>query len=77
VPRQFDDPGFQEVLDRVVEACRRHGKVAGILANDRAAIERYRDRGFGFLAIGSDATLLASAVSASIPDGLGVDRAAG
>ncbi|GAB2564927.1 4-hydroxy-2-oxoheptanedioate aldolase [Leucobacter ruminantium] len=74
VPRQFDDPGFQEVLDRVVAACRAHGKVAGILANDRAAAERYLERGFGFLAIGSDATLLASTVRGSIPDGFGAER---
>lgn len=71
VPRQFDDPAFQEVLDRVVEVCRAHGKVAGILANDREAAERYQERGFGFLAIGSDATLLASTVRAAIPQGLG------
>ena len=72
VPRQFDDPRFQEVLDQVVAACRKHGKVAGILANDRAAAERYAERGFGFLAIGSDATLLAATVRQMIPDGLGV-----
>lgn len=71
VPRQFDDPGFQAVLDQVVEACRRHGKVAGILANNREAAERYRERGFGFLAIGSDATLLANTVRQMIPSGLG------
>ncbi|MFV0435345.1 MAG: HpcH/HpaI aldolase family protein [Leucobacter sp.] len=71
VPRQFNDAGFQEVLDRVVAACRKHGKVAGILANDRAGAERYQARGFGFLAIGSDATLLASTVREAIPQGLG------
>lgn len=74
VPRRFDDPGFQEVLDRVVAACRRHGKTAGILAGDRAGAERYAERGFGFLAIGSDATLLAHAVRASIPEGTAAAR---
>lgn len=74
VPRRFDDPGFQRVLDRVVEACRRHGKTAGILANDRAGAERYLERGFGFLAVGSDATLLAATVRDAIPDGLGAPR---
>lgn len=74
VPRQFDDPGFQQVLDRVVAACRAHGKVAGILANDRAAAERYLDRGFGFIAIGSDATLLAATVRDMTPQGLGARR---
>ena len=73
-PRRFDHPDFQAVLDRVVAACREHGKVAGILANDRAGAERYAERGFGFLAIGSDATLLAQTVRASIPAGTGAAR---
>ena len=68
VPRQFADPGFQAVLDRVVAACRAHGKVAGILANDRAGAEAYLARGFGFIAIGSDATLLAATVRSALPD---------
>ncbi len=69
VPRRFDHPDFQEVLDRVVATCRRHGKAAGILANDRTAAERYLERGFSFVAIGSDATLLAQTVRAAIPNG--------
>lgn len=67
VPRRFDEPVFQDALDRVVAACRAHGKVAGILTNDRAGAEAYRERGFGFIAIGSDATLLAATVRAAIP----------
>ena len=73
VPRRFDDPAFQAALDRVVAACRAHGTVAGILAADRAGAEAYRARGFGFIAIGSDATLLAATVRAALPtrDGAG------
>ena len=67
VPRRFDEPVFQAALDRVVEACRAHGKVAGILTNDRAGAEAYLARGFGFIAIGSDATLLAATVRGAIP----------
>ena len=74
VPRQFDHPRFEAALDAVLAACRDAGKVAGILANDRAGVERYRERGFGFLAVGSDATLLAATVRGAIPDGLGVRR---
>lgn len=74
VPRQLEAPVFQEVLDRVVEACRRHGKVAGILTNDRAGAEAYLRRGFGFIAVGSDATLLAQTASAVIPETLRVRR---
>lgn len=68
VPRRFDAPEFQAVLDRVVEVCREHGKAAGILATDRAAAERHLARGFTFIAIGSDATLLAATVRGAIPD---------
>lgn len=67
VPRRFDEPVFQAALDRVVEACRAHGKVAGILTNDRAGAEAYLARGFGFIAIGSDATLLAATVRSANP----------
>lgn len=70
VPRQFDAPVFQEALDRVVTACRQHGKVAGILTNDRAGAEAYLARGFRFIAIGSDATLLAATLRSALP-GLG------
>lgn len=68
VPRQFDAPVFQEALDRVVVACRAHGKVAGILTNDRAGAEAYLARGFKFIAIGSDATLLAATLRGVLPD---------
>ncbi|MBL3685462.1 2,4-dihydroxyhept-2-ene-1,7-dioic acid aldolase [Leucobacter zeae] len=68
VPRRFDAPEFQAALDRVVSACLEHGKAAGILANDRVAAERYLERGFTFIAIGSDATLLAQTVRSAIPD---------
>ncbi|QIK63474.1 2,4-dihydroxyhept-2-ene-1,7-dioic acid aldolase [Leucobacter viscericola] len=71
VPRRFDDPEFQQALDRVVEACRANGKVAGILTNNRAGADAYLERGFGFIAIGSDATLLAAAMGSAIPEALG------
>ena len=76
VPRQYDAPVFQGALDAVIAACRTHGKVAGILTNDRAGAEASLARGFGFVAIGSDATLLAATVRGAIPNGLGVDREA-
>ncbi|UOQ56952.1 aldolase/citrate lyase family protein [Leucobacter allii] len=70
-PRRFDAPEFQEALGAVVAACRAHGAVAGILTNDRAGAEAYLARGFGFIAIGSDATLLAATMRGAIPPGLG------
>lgn len=68
VPRQFTAPVFQAALDQVVAACQAHGKAAGILTNDRAGAEAYLERGFRFIAIGSDATLLAATVRAALPN---------
>ncbi|KAB1644336.1 2,4-dihydroxyhept-2-ene-1,7-dioic acid aldolase [Pseudoclavibacter sp. CFCC 13796] len=62
VPRQFDAPVFQEALDRVLEAGRQHGVSVGILAANLEAARAYQRRGFTFLTIGSDSTLLAQAV---------------
>lgn len=68
VPRQYESPRFQRALDEVLAACSAHGKVAGILTNDRAGADAYLARGFGFIAIGSDATLLAAAMRGAIPE---------
>ena len=55
IPGQFAEPAFTDALDTVVAACRRHGKSAGILLSDASFVPAYRDRGFTFLGIGSDA----------------------
>ena len=48
----------------MLAACRRHGKACGLLVTDGAAGARRLEQGWSFVAIGSDTTLLASAVSA-------------
>lgn len=68
VPRQFAAPIFLEAVDHVLSAAERHGKAAGILAVDGRAALDWRDRGFRFLAIGSDSTLLAAAVASGVSD---------
>jgi 4-hydroxy-2-oxoheptanedioate aldolase len=66
VPRDFKSEKFIEATNKVLEAAKRHHKVAGILAADIDTAAVYRDRGFKFIAIGSDATLLAGAISNAI-----------
>src|SRR4029079_15990185 len=61
VPLQFDSPAFTDALDRVLAAAAAHGKAAGILAANSAVAARYVERGFRFVAIGSDSTMLATA----------------
>jgi 4-hydroxy-2-oxoheptanedioate aldolase len=62
VPLQFDSPPFVDATDRVLAAAARHGKAAGILAANAALATRYVERGFRFVAIGSDSTMLAAAL---------------
>jgi 2-dehydro-3-deoxyglucarate aldolase/4-hydroxy-2-oxoheptanedioate aldolase len=66
VPRDFDHPDYQAALDAVVAACGEHGKAAGILVPSAAAAQNMIDRGFAFIALGSDSTLLAGHLSTAI-----------
>jgi 2-dehydro-3-deoxyglucarate aldolase/4-hydroxy-2-oxoheptanedioate aldolase len=59
IPGQFDSAEYTDALDRVVAACRAHGKAAGILVYDTAVVPALRDRGFTFVGVGADAALVA------------------
>lgn len=61
MPGRFDDPRFVAALDHVIEACRRHGKAAGILLRDGASVAAARAQGFTFLGIGSDISFVQAA----------------
>lgn len=52
------DPRFREPLVQVVQAARRHGKAAGVLARNPAQARAYRELGFTVIAMGSDRGLL-------------------
>jgi 4-hydroxy-2-oxoheptanedioate aldolase len=54
VPGQFTNPTYLDAIDTVLAACRAHGKAAGILLYDPAAIAPHLERGFGFIGLGSD-----------------------
>lgn len=59
IPGQFGSAAYTGALDRVVAACRAHGKAAGILVYDPAAVPPLRERGFTFVGVGADAALVA------------------
>ncbi len=65
-PRDFNHPDYQAALDRVLDACRFHGKAAGILAPDGAKSRDYLQAGFRFVGIGSDSTVLSAALSSAL-----------
>jgi len=70
IPGQFDHPDYQAAVDRVIAACARHGKAAGLMvasvADGRAALAR----GFRCLAYWGDLWIYKQALA----DGLSALR---
>lgn len=68
IPRDFTHPKFIEATEKVIAAAKAQRKVAGILAVDAQSAAALRDRGFGFIAIGSDSTILSQALTRTIEE---------
>ena len=66
VPGQFDDPIYLDAIDRVVTACRAHGKAAGILIYDAAALPRHLELGFTFIGLGSQGSFVSAGAKAML-----------
>lgn len=66
VPFDLQSPTYLAALQRVRSAAERHGKACGLLVRDGAAAAARHAEGWRFVAIGSDATLLAAAVAAEL-----------
>lgn len=59
MPKQFKNSAFETQLDRVVAACRKHGKTPGILTPTMDYLGPWRAKGFSFFVVGSDSMGLA------------------
>ena len=66
VPGQFNHPTYLAALDAVVQACRQHDKLPGILLYDHAAFEPHLERGFRFLGVGSEGSFIAEGAKAAL-----------
>jgi 2-dehydro-3-deoxyglucarate aldolase/4-hydroxy-2-oxoheptanedioate aldolase len=62
IPGQFDDPRFEQALQRVAAAARAHGKAAAFMPAGRAWIERVQALGYSMLGVGTDHGMLGAAV---------------
>src|SRR5215218_3885876 len=62
VPGDMQAPSYRAALDRVRAAAQRFGRGCGLLVPDGAAAAERHTQGWTFVAIGSDSTLLASAL---------------
>ena len=74
---QFDNPDFLAAVDRLVEACRRHGKAPGFLVTDTASARAWIMRGFRCVGYGTDIGLMQSALAAGIAgmrEAIGVNK---
>ena len=69
---QLEHPKFVEALRRVADAARGAGKAAGILVHNPALVEKCRDLGYTFVALGSDG----GAVNAGLRQNAAVLKAA-
>src|SRR4029453_12356367 len=66
VPGDVTAPAYLAALERVHAAATHHGKACGLPVPDGAAAAAKWAQGWTFVAIGSDATLLAAALAAEI-----------
>lgn len=69
IPGEFQHERFLAAIERVVAACRRHGKAAGRLVPDVATGIDYWRRGFDFLCYSGDVWALGAAVRSGV-DGI-------
>ncbi len=68
IPGQITHPDFLAALDRVVAACHAHGKSAGILLGDGAAVAGARALGFTFIGVGSDVSFVLAGARRQLAD---------
>lgn len=57
--KQFKNADFEANLDKVVAACRKHGKIPGILTPTLDYLGPWQDKGYSFFVVGSDSMGLA------------------
>ena len=65
---QLNHPDFLTMTDRVIEACKRHGKFAGIIAKDVKTLRGWQEKGVSLLQWGSDVAIFASKVREGMAD---------
>jgi len=62
IPGRFDHPQYLSGVEKVVEACRRHDKVAAFMPSDVSTAQTYLQKGFRMLAYGGDLWLYQAAL---------------
>ena len=68
IPGRFDEPAFTAALDRVVAACREHGKSAGILLRGPDEVPATLAQGFTFIGVGSDSSFVVAGARRAVAE---------
>lgn len=66
IPGEFENPRFHAAVDKLVEACRKHGKTPGFLAGNAKWARDFRSRDFRMIAYGVDTLLMQTALAEGI-----------
>jgi 4-hydroxy-2-oxoheptanedioate aldolase len=76
IPGQFANDRYQAALRQVVEACRKHGKAAGILLYDPATFGPHLELGYTFVGLGADNSFVLDGARAALATARGAMPAA-
>ncbi len=63
IPGDFKSPIYLEAINRIVKAAKSNKKSLGIMVNNKDELEMYSNLGFNMIAVGTEMSLLGSAVS--------------
>jgi 2-dehydro-3-deoxyglucarate aldolase/4-hydroxy-2-oxoheptanedioate aldolase len=66
IPAEFENPRYLAAVDKLLAACKRHGKTPGFMASDERWARDYRAKGFRMIAYGVDVLLLQDALRRGI-----------
>ena len=66
IPGRFDDERYLDALGTVVNGAEAHGKAAGILIYDPAALPPLLDMGFRFIGLGSEGSFVSAGARAML-----------
>jgi len=66
IPAQFDHPEYLRAVDRILDACRRHGKAAGLMVGSVEDGRASMERGFRCLTYWGDSFIYREALSRGI-----------
>jgi 2-keto-3-deoxy-L-rhamnonate aldolase RhmA len=61
-----DEPKHVETVNRILEACRKHKKIAGIHTMSSKFTQRYLDQGFQMVMLGTDRSAMSNYMKAEV-----------